>query len=94
MSIKGLQPALSGRQEESEFEKTGFLWVKLPVGSRGGSLRAWTKKYASISSELFLLPDSVSTCAFLLIRRSDKSDAEIAFKKRLTSQNTILFRSK
>lgn len=89
-----LQPSLNGKTQEAAYEKCGTIWIKLPAGTRGSSLRPWSKKYTSVRSELFLQPDAVHLCALLLIQRSEKPDSEIVFKKRLTSQNTIIFRSK
>lgn len=89
-----LQPSLSGRVQESVYEISGVIWIKLPAGTRGNSLRAWSRKFTSIRSELFLQPDAVHLCAVLLIHRSEKPDSEITLKKRLTSQNTLIFRSK
>lgn len=84
-------------QDESKNlrDKCGLLFVKFPAGSRGNSWKVWGRKFVSIKNELLFRPESVVPCALLTVYRSEKPDlSDIIFKKRLTPQNTIIFRSK
>jgi len=78
----------------SHLNKCGVMWVKFPAGSRGNSWRVWTAKFVGIKSELILRPDSVSTGVLLLVHRTEKADSEVIFKRRLSSNDSIFFRSK
>jgi hypothetical protein len=78
----------------SHFNQCGILWVKFPPGSRGNSWKVWAVKFVGIKSELMLRPESASTCIVLIVHKTDKPDSEVVFKRRLTSQNAIIFRSK
>jgi hypothetical protein len=90
-----LQPSLNGRAQESGYEISGVIWVKFPAGTRGTTMKAWTRKFVSIRSEFVLQPECRPVlCGILLIHRSEKSDSEITLKKRLNSSNTLIFRSK
>ena len=78
----------------SAFNQCGVVWVKFPAGSRGNSWKVWDMKFVGIKSELVLRPEAVTTCVLLVVHRTEKPDSEVIFKKRLTSQNAIIFRSK
>ena len=87
-------PSSSTTSGINDFNQCGLIWVKFPVEYRGNSWKVWGLKFVGIKTEVILRPESVSTCVLLVVHKTDKPDSEIIYKKRLTSQNTVLFRSK